>query len=181
MRRVMVDLETLAIDPRAAIVSIGAVTFDENGPNGDNVFYSVVETPFLQKRVVSADTIKWWSEQSEDAQRVFRMDGRVSLTSSLGAFNKWLGDMTMTEIWAGPSHFDIPILETALREYGYEVKWSHRNVRCLSTLTKLCEQLGVKDGGDAVRRVMHHNALDDARFQAQHAAVMLRNLKEKLK
>src|SRR5665647_2128309 len=75
-QHLMVDLETLGTTPDAAVLSIGACYFDPLGtvpegtlfePPNPGIFYRVIKLQG-QQRVMDADTIQWWMQQSFEAR-----------------------------------------------------------------------------------------------------------------
>ena len=71
---IMIDLETLATSPDAAILTIGAVRFDPFGreltdPEMDS-FYVRVDLDSCDEigLVTNDDTIAWWANQSDEAK-----------------------------------------------------------------------------------------------------------------
>ncbi len=83
---IMIDLETLATSPDAAILTIGAVKFDPfgddiNEPNCDK-FYVKVDLDSCDRigLVTHDDTIAWWANQSKEAQEeAFSPDNRIDI------------------------------------------------------------------------------------------------------
>ena len=58
----MVDLETLATTPDAAILTIGACKFDPRGNNITDQYYERIDLD-SQNRRIDENTIEWWSKQ----------------------------------------------------------------------------------------------------------------------
>lgn len=167
----MLDLETLDTGSNAAILSIGACEFD----GGNREFYQAVQiySQGLWGRTESAQTRKWWSEQSEEARRVFADPNAVSLPVALMKFGKWVGKNEV-EMWGNGSDFDCVILGNAYDAVEIAKPWSYSKNRCFRTL----RNLGIKlEPGEGYERVgTQHNALDDAKYQAHYAAAYLRVL-----
>ena len=104
---IMIDLETLATSPDAAILTIGAVKFD---PFGDDIkdpkcekFYVRVDLDSCDRigLVTTDDTIAWWANQSKEAQdEAFGEDNRVDIVD---AFNDevagWYFDIEFKSIF----------------------------------------------------------------------------------
>jgi inhibitor of KinA sporulation pathway (predicted exonuclease) len=65
-------------------------------------------------------------------------------------------------VWGNGADFDNPILAAAYRATGISQGWKPYNGRCYRTIKNLAPQVRL------VRTGTHHNALDDARAQAQH-------------
>lgn len=166
MKNVMVDLETLDTVPGAVILSIGAVFFDETGLGTE--FYKVVHRRSCEDlgMTVSADTLAWWSRQSIEASQVLRdaeLDGENTITSVLNEFNDFLKQEKGIKVWGNGADFDNPLLAVAYRRAGVKQGWLPYNGRCYRTLKNVAANVpGV------ARQGTYHNALHDAKTQAQH-------------
>ena len=180
MVKVMVDLETLGTRAGCVILSIGAVVFDPKADSVGEEFYSVISARSCLNRglVVDDSTLRWWTLQTDEAQSVLKMaqDPRSrSLETVLGDFNMWLetlGSKKNIEVYGNGSDFDNAILYAAYAACTMDANWHFWNSRCFRTLKNLTS---IK--ADA-RIGVHHNALDDAKFQALHANKILRYLAE---
>ena len=66
----MIDLETLATTPNAAILTIGACKFDPTATDVHSTYYEriVLETQEDYGRVINEDTLAWWSQQDPQIQ-----------------------------------------------------------------------------------------------------------------
>jgi len=170
----MVDLETLGSTPGCVILSIGAVWF---GPDGlvDDGFYCVLNTDDCMEKYLSQDpdTVAWWQKQSDEARQVLRdaVDPKASVPLRLGLemFNEYLGPRKReVALWGNGSDFDNAILAVAYKMAEVKPNWEFWNNRCYRTLKNLLP-------GNKLERVgTYHNALDDAKSQAAHAAELLR-------
>ena len=67
------------------------------------------------------------------------------------------------------------ILGNAFRACGIPVPWNFYDERCYRTLKSLFPQLKAAD-----TRGTKHNALEDARYQAEHLIKIIRHKREKL-
>jgi exodeoxyribonuclease VIII len=74
-------------------------------------------------------------------------------------------------MWGNGATFDISMLEDAYRQYEIEIPWKFWNVRDCRTVLDMYESIR---GGfnKTVNRQGAHNALDDAKFQAQYITMM---------
>lgn len=176
MKDVMVDLETLGMVPGCVIISIGAVFFDSTGL-GDE-FYTVVNRMDAEARglTVDAATVKWWTQQSDEARKVLHDSSRkktsLPLMMALAQFDRFLssrGDVTNVRVWGNGADFDNPILAVAYDRLGQRPPWKFWNNRCFRTLKNLAPE-----EAKPPRQGTHHNALDDAKHQAEHAVRALR-------
>jgi len=155
--RVMLDIETLGTEPGCAIVSIGAVWF---GPDGiaDEWYRSIdLESCQIYGLTIEAGTMLWWLDQGNDVRG--QLAGGTHIDTALRRLNEEID--TDTEVWACPPAFDCIILEAAYDHVGLPVPWEHYQRRCYRTVR---EEVGLPD---LDREGDHHNALDDARYQAR--------------
>lgn len=164
--RVMVDIETLGLEPGCAILSIGAVRFDADGV-GDE-FYQSVDLQSCQDAglTIDAGTLDWWLGQDDAITGV--LTGGLNLDATLVGFTEFYG--LAEEIWANSPSFDCEILEAAYAAVGREEPWGFRDERCVRTLRSLPGAVDVEMDGE------EHHALDDAKQQARSVAATLREL-----
>lgn len=183
MKDVMVDLETLNNVPGGVIISIGAVAFDWRRDCLGNEFETAVDVMSAKMAglTTSADTLKWWGQQSEQARQILQEaydGGAPTLRSALLSFNGYLsqfGDDVC--VWGNGSDFDNAFLAVAMRACDIEPAWKFWNNRCFRTLKNSVGREFYKLPMPE-REGTHHNALDDARYQARCAMVLLEHLAE---
>jgi DNA polymerase III epsilon subunit-like protein len=172
-KHLMVDLETLATTPNAAILTIGAVTFDPNSTKIYNEFYRRVELESLDALDTYIDdaTLEWWSKQDEAAQdEAFDPEGREPIQNVLGDFYKFC--IGSERFWSHGAAFDIVILEYYFRKINKPFPWNFWDVRDTRTIFDL--------GMDPeMPQANKHNALEDARRQAIGVQNMMRKLSRK--
>ncbi len=124
----MIDLETLATTPDAAILTIGAIKFDPTTDWIDNdVFYTRVQCQDIDHRRVDPETVKWWSKQTAEAQaEVFEGDS-LPLAEALAALDLWMENDPI--VWSQGASFDIVILEDAYKQFGILPPWKYWDIR----------------------------------------------------
>ena len=157
---IMIDLETLATSPNAAVLTIGAVRFDP--------FNNDIENPTCEKlyiRVdldscdelgleVNDDTIAWWAQQSKEAQEeAFNPEGRVHVREAFNQLYKFCWGAK--RIWSHGASFDAVICENIFRKLNKAVPWKFWEVRCTRTLF----DIGINPERPPV---LKHHALEDA-------------------
>jgi exodeoxyribonuclease VIII len=164
---VMVDLETLGNGNNSVIISIGAVKFDVLTGVSEDTFYVVVDPSSCVATGLEMDasTVVWWMSQTEDARAVFNDQTRVTLEEALQRFSAWYPEGAA--LWGNGASFDNTILANAYRKVGVEQPWKFWDDRCYRTLKNMSPPLFHQRMGT------HHNALDDAIFQAEHAVKIL--------
>lgn len=166
--RVMVDIETLGLEPGAAIVSIGAVVF---GPahTGDTFFRSIDRESCVEAGLtIDEDTLEWWQDQEEAAKG--QLEGGEPLSDVLASFGSWYVGKGADEVWANSPSFDCEMLEAAYQAVGLEEPWAFHDERDYRTLRSLPCAVDLEPNGT------EHNALDDALNQARIAGQTLAKL-----
>lgn len=175
----MIDLETLGSAPDGAIVQIGACAFNlpvngYAGEVGDPIRIPVsVEDAVEMGMTLDPSTVLWWFERPELFRRI--TTGAVELLAALaeleGSF-KW---GNVDGVWSNAPLFDFAILRTAFDLVDCDVPWHYRQERCSRTLFHVAKRgrpvLEIPD-----REGTHHDAGDDAKFQAQLAVALSRPL-----
>jgi len=172
MLDIMIDLETRGNKPGCAILSIGAVAFDPVEQTIDeDGFYRVVSRASCKKAKLHEDpeTMAWWGKQSEAAQIVLaesEAKSALTLKDALLDLNLYLtsfGPARKIRIWGNGADFDNAILCLCYQAAGVQMPWDFWNNRCFRTFKNLAPHIKVGRSGT------YHNALDDARTQAEHA------------
>ena len=171
MPDVMLDLETMGTSPNAAIVAIGAVAFDADAGTLGSSFYATISLESATEATANAPggtiepaTVLWWMQQSRDARAVFQGDS-LHLYTALDQFAGWIKSAAGDDakVWGNGADFDNVILATAFRRWRIATPWDFRNNRCYRTLKNEHPEVLIE------RKGTHHNALDDATSQAEHA------------
>lgn len=174
MKHIMLDLETLGVAPGCKVLSIGAVEFGTGGLGAE--FYSEVDRLSQPGLVENPATLKWWESQpAEVRDRLFTNTTRKpTMRQALEGFNEWLGRLGQPKdlvVWGNGADFDQPILLAAYATIETAQAWGTYNNRCYRTLKDLAPQVKL------VRQGAKHNALDDAKTQAEHAIRLMKELK----
>jgi len=165
----MIDLETMSTKPNAAIIQIGACTFDGQAAGIRVDLQSCVDAGLA----VDASTIMWWMQQSDAARASVTSPGASPLRQALEQFTAGLAALGLGsagEVWSYPASFDIVILESAYRAVGLLVPWKYNAVRCLRTLAALRPDIA------RVKPALAHDAVSDATAQAAWAKACLEGL-----
>lgn len=171
---IMIDLETLGTAVDAPVISIGAQEFDTSTGKLGSSFYvacDVKDQIDSKLRFCDTSTLKWWMGQSEGAKKVFK-EGALPTKQCLEELSKWVLKLAGSKakstrkayVWGNGSSFDITLLETLYKDFGVECPWMFYKVMDLRTFKRFCaagRKVEVLEG-DA------HNALDDAKAQAQY-------------
>lgn len=168
---VMVDTETLGLDPNSIVLSLGAVSFTFDGLGTE--YYTAID-PKTYPGAVDLETIKWWMDQSFRGNKA-PMDGVVPAQMALMQFESYLAELKKDGgkiiLWANGTDFDIPKLYYAYKVFGMNPSWKYSDVRDCRTLFKTFPDYGNETSGESI-----HNALADARWQADRLVSILKNL-----
>ena len=169
MKHIMLDLETMGTGNNAAIVAIGACSFDphsEGVPIGiGNNFYGRVslQSSMAAGMQVDPSTILWWMQQSEAARKSTFEGDSWELHAALQQFNAWVKENKGEFVWGNGATFDNVIIRAACRATFITPAWHFRGDKCYRTVINLLpkeRQPAFERSGTA------HNALDDAITQA---------------
>ena len=163
--RIMLDIETLGLEPGCVILSIGASRFDHDGLTGED-WYAEIDIADCRGHGLTVDneTYEWWREQGEWAP----VDGETPLREALAQLTDWAGDAD--EWWANSPKFDMAILEAAYGAVGLDAPWAYYELRDVRTLRALPGAVELEMEG------REHHALDDARHQAREVAATLQSV-----
>ena len=167
MTNIMVDLETMSTAPNAAITSIGAVAFTEEGL-GEEFYYTIDLKSCTDLGLhLDPDTIIWWLNQSQEARQIYSEEyysHAADLKTALRSFSYWLSDNFKCQVsmWGNGASFDNVILSTAYKTIGIQQPWNVWSDRCYRTFKNLHPDIKMDRTG------VYHNALDDAKSQAMH-------------
>lgn len=171
----MVDLETLGRRAGCVVLSIGAVEFSPAKGLGRE-FYCVL-TQDDQRAAglrVDPETEAWWAGQSAAARKVFEESAAgaaLSLSAGLFEFRKFcraLAPQRALRVWGNGASFDNAILCALYATNKEDLPWEFWNDRCYRTLKSFhgAPPLPKRTG-------TYHNALDDAKTQAEHAVLIM--------
>jgi exodeoxyribonuclease VIII len=170
-KHLMFDLETMAVTPRAVVLTLGAVTFD---PYTDEIYddlYLKIDIDDQDKlqRDVDPNTLDWWAKQDAGVmEEAFSSDGRISLEDAVTAFHKFAWGCN--KVWSHGSVFDIVIMEDIYRQLNRTPPWNFYDCRDTRTLFDLADPEMEKSA------TQQHNALFDAIRQAKGVQTVYRKL-----
>ena len=173
MNHFMIDLETMGLGVRPAIVAIGAVHMDERGLIQSAGFYRVVD---LQSNIdaglrMDASTVEWWLQQSDEARAALLVAERVPLREALSDLSDWVTDQldlsTPDGVWGNEVASDNVWLASAYAAIGSPRPWPHTADRCYRTFRAQHSDVPARATPPGT---VEHNALHDAYYQAQHMA-----------
>lgn len=154
---IMLDLETMGNGSFSAIVSLGAVRFNELEVTDE--FYTVIDLGSSMKLGLKPDasTIMWWLSQSLEAQEELSSNPRP-IEEVLCAFGMWVGEVPV--VWGNGATFDNVILSNAYHLADIRRPWKYKNDRCYRTVKAMYPEVPYVEVG------IYHKGVDDARSQA---------------
>lgn len=177
MNHIMLDLETLGTGNNAAIVAIGACSFDPHGVDANRRCIGIpvsLASSMAHGLAADADTVLWWMQQSDAARTSAFPAEAAGLAQAVDAFDTWVreqgGDIPM---WGNGATFDNVIIRSAYKAVGRTPPWSYKNDRCYRTLVNLLPE-SRRPAFDPYGT--KHNALDDAIAQARHLQKVYKEL-----
>ena len=148
MKDVTLDLETCAVCPTAAVMSIGAVAWDRN--QADTPFYEEgnmqnadylylrhidLRSQFVNGFTFDQDTANWWASRSKEAKlAVIAQDCQPcdSVEHVVVDFFQWLKEIANGDeicLWSQGSDFDIAILRNICQKFQIDIPVSYKNFR----------------------------------------------------
>lgn len=175
----MLDLETLDTTPNAVILSIGIVKFN---PKSKGVYDRLLLKPTMEdqteiyNRDISEDTLRWWSEQSQEAiDAGFCEKDRMPLKDCMEVIYHYCWNQD--RVWSNGASFDIVVLESAFRQTLTDrpnpIPWPFYTIRDTRTIYEIAG-VSLKDKKFGTKTT--HNALEDA----EHQALVLQDAYQKL-
>lgn len=148
MKDVTLDLETCALCPTAAVMSIGAVAWDRNQVdtpfyesgnmlNADYLYLRHIDlrSQFVNGFTFDQDTANWWAARSkEEKVAVTAQDCQPcdSVENVVVDFFQWLKEIANGDeicLWSQGSDFDIAILRHICQTYQIDLPVSYKNFR----------------------------------------------------
>lgn len=182
MNNLMLDLESMAKNTSAPIVSIAAVFFEPATGEIGSQFYTNVklDSEMVLGAVPDADTIIWWMKQSSEARAAITSDQVIPVSEAL--FN--LSDFVVAnceqpkylKVWGNGASFDNVILRGAYERCGMPPCWNWFNDRDVRTIVELGRAIGFDPKHDLPFDGERHNALADAIHQAKYVSAIWQRL-----
>ena len=162
---IMLDLETMGTRPDAPIIAIGAVAFGKEGVHES--FYCIVSlhSAVRSGAVIDPSTVMWWLQQGDSARNALTetQDDAVGLEEALRDFGQFVcayGD-SLKGVWGNGAAFDNVLMHESGRRCRVPL-WEFWKDKCYRTAKGMYPAVEINRSGT------HHNALDDARSQAEH-------------
>lgn len=154
------DLETCALCPTAAVMSIGAVAWNADADcnpfadlfSDEYSFYRHVDlrSSFVDGFTFDSKTSEWWATQDEEAKKALLEYDDVplrpigSVIEDFFGFIQYVREETSAKdvkLWSQGSDFDIAILRNICGKYNIEVPVSYKNFRDHRTFFMECAKI----------------------------------------
>lgn len=167
MLDILLDLESMGLQPNSAIVGIGAVEFDLTKGLIGKTFYRAVNLADATRRgcAIDSGTVAWWLAQSKSAQNAIIWSTHP-LPDALREFAEFIdscGPRDEVRVWGKGPSFDNAMLAHAYWLCEMEAPWKFWNDRCCRTIMALYKQVE-PDAFSGEK----HNAVDDAMADVRH-------------
>tara|TARA_E500000178_G_scaffold320032_1_gene342831 strand:+ start:71 stop:610 length:540 start_codon:yes stop_codon:yes gene_type:complete len=172
IKNAMIDVETLAVDWNAVVLTLGAVKFDPYTNEVTDKLHIRLDTEsqVSKGRTICEDTLAWWGKQSDSVKEDAFSEDRVDVGKALDILTEWSSDTH--RVWCQGPSFDFPIMDSLYRQYDRKMPWTFWNQRDARTVTSLvAEDIKSKINFDA------HNAAEDCVAQAKCVQYVFDKLK----
>ena len=172
---VMLDLETLGVNPGDALLWIGAVKFTGDRIIGKFDMPLTIESSLRRGLKVDGGTLTWWFDPERDeARKQWFAADKVDLVEGLLNFNDWVKEVTDFPVdgfcWGNGVLMDNNLLIAAYRAAGVEWPFSYKQDACYRTFKNLLPKVKLERVGT------YHNPVDDAESQARHLMEIVKTL-----
>lgn len=170
-KHLMIDMETLAVSPRAVVLSLGAVHFNPWGNGyGDKIYFKIdLDDQDKLGREIDPNTIEWWGKQDlKIMEEAFSQEDRIPLEEAMNRFHKFAWGCDC--FWSHGATFDLMIIQDIYTQLQRPLPWNYWQLRDTRTLFDLGYDPDMPQGSK-------HDALQDAIRQA----VGVQNIYAKLK
>jgi exodeoxyribonuclease VIII len=169
MKSVMLDFETFGTSPDAVVVQVGACYFDKYTGKLGLAFKRNIdaESAIRSGAIMDASTVYWWLERDPKARNSILAEPREDILQVFSDLNVFLKDAK--EIWSHAT-FDFVILTSTLKRLRLKPLFHYTAAKDIRTLTNLCGRIASKEVRDGV----HHDALDDCKYQVKYCVEALK-------
>lgn len=132
MKNIMLDVAALGNSSGSVILSIGAVSFENNRVMDE--FYVNVDLDSCLKAGLSVNkrNLMWWLEESDLSREVLKSDG-ISLDRALALLSSSF-DWRHRKVWCNGLDRQLPALTHAYEVCKRTVPWSYFNARDYPTV-----------------------------------------------
>lgn len=176
---VMVDIETMGVGLKPALLSIAAIAFDEEGSEVSEFEVGVnLASCIFAGLDVNMSTIEFWKGQSEEAQKALMEVQFKSLTlgGALGSLFKWTNSVKEKHpaedflLWGNGMISDNVWLLSASNAIGLDMSEyiKHYEHACYRQEMRNCKKIyGINPHKEIPFIGVEHDAMDDTRHQVR--------------
>ena len=167
---VMIDIETLAIDPKAAVVQIGIAYRLPGNAYVQTKEICIKPSSYTDRPgfAISSSTLKWHQQDPARAANIERcelegcfVDAAPFLLADMLALISNEGNAKLL-LWSCGTDFDFPILANLYKAHRQIQPWRYGNIRDYRTMRELFKaEVPMNGKGD-------HTAVADAVAQYEH-------------
>lgn len=173
----MIDIETMDTEVTAVVLSVGVLVYDPLTIRRDTLdscpraYFSLdIRSQLERGRTIGGDTMVWWSQQSAEARSVFTEQPKLPPAFTLGEIAGIMDQYKVQNVWGNGVDFDNAIINSLAKSFGVTKPLNYKHNRCFRTLRAMFKQ-HIPDHA-TMPMGTHHNALDDAIYQAvQHGYI----------
>ena len=168
----MIDLETLDKKPTSVIVSVGICAFDIDGIHDKKYFILDCEEQMEKGRTISFDTLEWWFRQSKEVtDAAFNQPDKLPIKKFLEQLGYFCAKNNIKKMYAQGTDFDLPMIRDLHDQYNHELPYDYWLARDTRTVYEFMKS------EKPPRTGVHHNAMDDAIYQAQCVILAMKERK----
>lgn len=179
---IVIDLETLDTKQSAKITAIGVYIFNEAYPADDRKDLMLLAHSQQYGRTVSQPTVEFWNKQDAALRSAMLESGTRTLRDALSHLSNVVMSHPEALVWGNGPTFDISILEHAYDTCAMPYPWDFWSIRDMRTMLMAAEVVTGKYAKEEVKRperLVMHNALFDAEYEAMLLKWALRALRSK--
>ena len=173
----MIDMETLGqVAATCGALTLGGVVIDtaQNLYTELDFFFNRFN---LQEQLdhyrTEAGTLRYHFDLPPEIGKAnFAKEDELPEHDVLKNFAQWFQQHNPDEIWSLGADFDITILGRRYGKFFMEIPWGYRKARCFRTIREMCKHIQTP-----FTNLASHNALSDARYQAQCLHTWLKHIK----
>lgn len=177
MNHIMIDLETLGLQPNAVITQISAIAFDIQPLIIGHSFnkHINIQSHLDDGAVIDGESLLW-TVKNNSSSILVDADNQQSIRNSLKDLKIFIEMNNPSYIWAKSPQFDCIKLEWWYNKYGANPPWTYDMLRDVRTLqwaigkdfTKLYDEYKEKE----------HNALIDCEYQIKVLDECMKSIKK---
>lgn len=174
---VMVDLETLGLNPGCVIASLAAVEFDPMTGLTNHTFYKKINiaSSLREGFKIEGDTLYWWLQQT-DAARTEICTNSEDIHAVLSEFTSFLKQVCKNtkyiKLYGNGSSFDLGILGAAYHQLGQKIPWMFWNERDVRTIVDFMPEIKKQTEFEGVMHHPIHDCLHQIKYVSKIYSIL---------